>query len=331
MRGSAAALCNPQWRSLMRRIGLLLVLTLLVAPAPVRAQSTTLWGDPDLQGLWNNQTPIQLERPDGLAGKAVFTQEEAVEVEAAALDQLLSLFAPGAPLGAESELSGELTGIWLETASGKIAPGRHTSLVTDPPDGKIPYTPAGKTRWEALPTIDRIIAGGEIGANGPEDRDLAERCLLTDGVLIPNPFYNNHHHIVQTPQHVAILTEMMHEVRIIPLDQPQHAHPNIGQWLGDSRGRWEGQTLVVETTNFNGKRLFRGATEELRLVERFTRLDANTIRYELTVTDPATFARPWTLENSFWKAEGPLYEVACHEGNYGLAGILSGARAEEQR
>jgi hypothetical protein len=126
------------------------------------------------------------------------------------------------------------------------------------------------------------------------------------------------------------VTEMMHEVRIIPLNGRPHVGPRVGMWLGDSRGHWEGRTLVVDTTNFNAKRLFRGATTQLHLVERFTRLDADTIQYRLTVTDPSTYATSWSLENGLRKVSGPMFEVACHEGNYGLAGILSGARAEEK-
>jgi hypothetical protein len=238
---------------------------------------------------------------------------------------LLGLVANAVPL------SGELNGIWLETQTGKVGPGRHTSLIVDPPDGHIPYTPEGRARWYATPSLMGQIMGRPIAANGPEDRSPDERCLLTGGLYIPNPFYNNLHQIVQTQGCVAILTEMMHEMRIIPLDGRPRLNAPIRQWHGDSRGLWEGQTLVVETTNFNDKRRFQGSTSLLRFVERFTRLDADTITYQLTVTDPATFTRPWTLENGLHRAHGQLYEVACHEGNYGLAGILSGARAQEKR
>jgi hypothetical protein len=297
----------------------------LVSAIPARAQTLTPWGDPDLQGVWTTQTPVPLERPQALAGKAFFTNEEAAAFEKTALERLLGLAA------AEVPLSGELNAVWLETSQGKVLPSRRTSLVVDPPDGKIPYTTGGRQRWDAVPSTERIIAGKPLAANGPEDRTEAERCLTTGGLFVPNPFYNNYHQIVQTEGYVAILTEMMHEVRIIPLDGRPHVGAGIRQWLGDSRGRWEGGTLVVETTNFNDKKLFRGATTHLRLVERFTRRDADTIEYRLTVSDPATFETPWTLENALRKADGVLYEVACHEGNYGLAGILSGARAEERR
>ena len=297
----------------------------MVLASSVAGAQTTPWGDPDLQGVWTNQTPIPLERPAPLGSKAVYTKEEAEEFERTSLPRLLSFLAPGVPT------SGELNEIWLETQGGKVPPGRRTSLVADPADGKIPYTPEGRKRWESVPSLEGEREGRPVGASRAEDRALEERCITTGGVFLPNPFYNNYHRIVQAPGYVVIVTELMHEVRVIPLDRRPPIDGAIRQWLGDSRGRWEGQTLVVETANFNDKRLFRGATKELRLVERFTRHDAGTIRYQLTVTDPATFSRPWTLENALWRTDDELYEVACHEGNTGLANILSGARAEERR
>jgi hypothetical protein len=273
-----------------------------------------------MQGIWSNQTPTPLERPQALAGKTTLTEQEAAEFEKTSLERLLSVFAREVPI------SGELNGIWLETAKGKVPPGRSTSLIVDPPDGKVPYTPEGKKRWDAVPKI-----GAPMRANTPEDRTLAERCITSDGLLLPNPFYNNYFEIVQAPGHVAIVTEMMHETRIIPLDPRQRVGAAVRMWTGDSRGWWEGQTLIVETTNFNDRKLFQGASGDLRTVERFTRLDADTIEYRLTVTDPATFARPWTLVNALRRADGGMYEVGCHEGNIGLRGILAGARAQEAK
>src|SRR5688500_1416749 len=162
--------------------------------ATARAQ-TTPWGDPDLQGVWTNQTPIPLERPDALAGKRFFTAEEAEKIEATALQRLLEVFADAVPL------SGELSEIWLETQHGKVPSSRSTSLIVDPIDGKVPYTPEGKKRWDAVPKL-----GMELGADRPEDRNQAERCLTTDGLFIPNPFYNNYFQIVQAPGYVAIVT-----------------------------------------------------------------------------------------------------------------------------
>jgi hypothetical protein len=290
----------------------------LMGASPAVAQDRTPWGDPDLQGVWSNQTPIPIERPDELKDKRVFTAEEAARIEQNALPDLLRRVAPEIPL------SGELNDIWLEAQHGRVSLSRSTSLVVQPADGKIPYTKAGKARWDALPVIGR-----RLGADRPEDRTQAERCLTTDGLLIPNPFYNNYHQIVQAPGYVVIITEMMHEARVIPLDGRPHVGAGVRSWLGDSRGRWEGRTLVVETTNFNERRQFRGATGQLRLVERFTRIDADTIDYRLTVSDPATFDGPWTIENALRRGRGDLYEVACHEGNIGLAGILRGARVAE--
>jgi hypothetical protein len=270
--------------------------------------------------VWTNQTPVPLERPDALGGKRVFTQEEAERFERTAVQRLRQF------VGADgAALSGELSEVWLETQHGRVPPGRSTSLIIDPPDGKVPFTPEGRTRWDAVPKPLQAR-----GADRPEDRDQAERCITTGGVMVPNPFYNNYHRIVQTPEYVVILTEMMHEARVIPLDGRPHAGPGVRLWLGDSRGRWEGRTLVVETTNFNDRRLFQGATATMRTVERFTPLDDDTIGYRVTVTDPATFTQPWTIEHALRRAEGRLYEVGCHEGNYGLRGILAGARAEEQ-
>jgi hypothetical protein len=303
----------------MHRFVLCLVALLSTATA-VSAQHKTPWGDPDLQGVWSNQSPTPLERPAAFAEKATLTEAEAAEFERTSLQRLLTTFAREVPI------SGELNEIWLETAKGKVPPNRSTSLIVDPPDGKIPFTPEGKKRWDAKPKI-----GQPMAANQPADRTEAERCLTTDGLLVPNPFYNNYFEIVQGPGHVAIVTEMMHEHRVIPIGRRPHVGPGVQMWVGDSRGWWEGQTLVVETTNFNDKKLFFGATTQLHLVERFTRLDADTIEYRLTVTDPATFTRPWTLVNGLRRGEGGIYEVGCHEGNIGLRGILAGARAQEAK
>jgi hypothetical protein len=305
----------------MRPFSFSVLVMLLSASVFLNAQTRTPWGDPDIQGVWSNQSPTPLERPDALAAKKTLTAEEAAEFEKTSLERLLKGFAREVPI------SGELNGIWLETLDGKVPPNRSTSLVIDPPDGKVPYTAEGRKRWDATPKI----GGAALRADVPADRAQAERCITTDGLFLPNPFYNNYHQIIQAPGYVAILTEMMHEARIIPISQRPHVGSDVRMWMGDSRGRWEGATLVVETTNFNAGKLFRGATEKMHLVERFTRLDNDTIEYRLTVTDPATFSRPWTLENGLRKANGALYEVACHEGNYGLRGILAGARAEEQR
>jgi hypothetical protein len=295
-------------------IGMLLV---LVEPGQAQTGPRTPWGDPDLQGLWNNATVAPMERPPALANKPFWTEAEAVDVEKNGLQTLLKAVAIEVPV------SGELNEIWLEP--GKVLRNRNTSMVIDPPDGRIPYTPEGRKRWNAERTL-----GKPLTANGPEDRALIERCLQVDPILLPNPFYNNNHQIVQTRDYVVILSEVVHQARIIPLAGRSHVDGRVPQWLGNSRGRWEGQTLVVETTNFREQGLFRGATAALRLEERFTRVDAATIDYEVKVTDPATFTQPWTAISTLRATAGPLYEYGCHEGNYSMPGILRGARVKEQ-
>ncbi len=300
-------------------------LALLVVPVAVIAQ-TTSWGDPDLQGIWSNQTPVPLERPAALADKPYYTAEEAADVEKNALQRVLTNVAAQIPT------SGEFNEIWLESGKGKVNRALRTSLIVDPPDGRIPFTAEGRARWAATPdlTTERIT-GKALGTDRPEDRALQERCITSDTMFVPNAFYNNYHRIVQGPGYVVIISENMHDARVVPLDRRPHLDQNIRQWLGDSRGWWEGTTLVVETTNFNDKRRFQGSTKDLRLVERFTRVDRDTITYGLTVTDSNTYSKPWTLENILWRSNEQMFEAACHEGNYGLANILSGARAAEKR
>ena len=308
----------------MRAPRLLLALALL-ASADAFAQ-TTPWGDPDLQGVWSNLTPVPLERPAALANKPFFTEAEAAEAERNALATTLKNVAP------QVATSGEFNEIWLESGKGRVPRNRSTSLVIDPPDGRIPYTPEGRARWEETPhlTTERIT-GHTLRADTWEDRALQERCITSDTAFYANGFYNNYMQIVQAPGTIVIRLESMHDARVIPLDGRPPLSASIAQWTGDSRGRWEGNTLVVETTNFNSRRRFHGATENLKLVERFTRVDNDTIDYRLTVSDPQTFTQPWTLENSLWRTDEEIYEGGCHEGNIGLAGILAGARAQEKK
>jgi hypothetical protein len=301
----------------MRSVVVVGMVLALVAAGRAQSPSRTPWGDPDLQGLWSNATVAPLERPAMLANKPFWTEAEAAEVEKNGLQTLLKAVA------AEVPVSGELNETWLEV--GKVLRNRNTSMVIDPPDGRIPYTPDGKKRWDAQPTL-----GKRLTADAPEERALIERCIQVDPVLLPNPFYNNHHQIVQAPGYVMILSEVIHQARIIPLDGRPRVDPHLTQWFGDPRGHWEGQTLVVETTNFREQGLFRGATAALRLEERFTRVDAATIDYELKVTDPATFTQPWTAVSTLRATAGPLFEYGCHEGNYSMPAILRGARVEEK-
>jgi len=308
----------------VRLIAATIALAVLVT-ADVAAAQTTPWGDPDLQGVWSKQTPVPLERPAALANKPFFTAEEAAAVEKNALASVLKTVA------AEIATSGEFNEVWLESEKGRVHRNRSTALVVDPPDGKIPFTPEGRARWASTPNLaTERMTGKTLGAATWEDRALQERCIVSDVMYFPNAFYNNYQQIVQAPGYVVIVTESMHDARVVPLDRRPHVGANVRSWLGDSRGWWEGKTLVVETTNFNDKRLFQGSTRDVRLVERFTRVDKDTIDYQLTVTDPRAYAKPWTLQNMMWRSDEPMFEAACHEGNIGLASILSGARAAEK-
>ena len=289
----------------------------------------TAYGDPDIQGIWSNASIIPLERPKELEGKQFFTPEDMASYEAKVF-QRSSRERPQ-PAGQV----GTYNDFWWD-ADSKRAPNFHTSLIVDPPDGKVPrLTAEAQQRVDA----DRAYAR-EHPADGPEDRPLMERCLLfpmTGPPMLPS-FYDNHQYgpltvnyqIVQAPGYVTILVEVNHDMRIIPLDDRPHLPRNLRQWMGDSRGHWEGNTLVVDTTNFTASTKFRGADENLHLTEHFTRTGPDILLYEFTVNDPTAFMKPWKGEVPMIASQGPLFEHACHEGNYGLAGILSGARAEEK-
>ena len=292
----------------------------LVAPAPGAAQETesaprTPWGHPDLQGAWTNTTTTPLERPADLEGREFLTQEEWAERN------------PGS--GVSSYDSGAYNDHWLEKGDLSM----RTSLVIDPPNGKLP--PLTPTEEQRVSARAEAADGGGPPASW-HDFNAYDRCITRGlpGAMMPG-FYNHNYHIVQTPDHVAILVEMVHEARIIPLDGRPRVS-GIRQWLGDSRGRWEGDTLVVETTNFAGKVTARGLTafgggERLTVVERFTRVDADTIDYQVTITDPDIWSAPWTASIPMSAMEGDLYEYACHEGNYAMTNMLAGARAEDGR
>ena len=307
-------------------IGVLLAVTAVSGQTPGRrALFRTPWGDPDLQGLWTNATITPFERPGTMSGKPVLTEQEAAEFERATLQ---ARDADNRAGGTAADLGRAYNQFWYDRGT-KVVATRRTSLVVDPPDGRVPsLTPSAQQRADA-----RIAARQRSPADGPEDRSLAERCILwpTAGPPMIPGGYNNNYQILQTPGYVVILIEMIHDVRVIPLDGRPHAPSSIRQWMGDSRGRWDGNTLVVTTTNFTGKTNFRGSSEHLRLVERFTRVDRDTIDYAFTIDDPEAFTKPWTAAIPMSKTEGPIFEYACHEGNYGMTNLLSGARAEESR
>jgi hypothetical protein len=287
-------------------------------------------GQPDLQGIWSYATLTPLERPSNLAGKEFFTEKEAADYEK---DLLTKGNRDRRDGGIEADVSRAYNELWYDSGS-HVVKTRRTSLVIDPPDGRIPaLTPAAQQR-EAARAQDRRNRGGDP-ADSWEDRNLGERCI-TRGAPKLSGGYNNNVQIFQAPGYVAIQQEMIHETRIIPLDQRPHLPSNIRLWLGDSRGHWEGNTLVVDTTNYTGKIISnsfnccRGSGENLHVIERFTRLDADTIDYQFTVDDPSTYTKPWTVSLPMSKTDGPLYEYACHEGNYGMENLLKGARALEK-
>jgi hypothetical protein len=276
----------------------------------------TPWGHPDLEGVYSNSTIVPLERPAEFAGRAELTD---AEVKARFEKHRSNLFTPRAGD------TGFYNEFWWEW--GKDV--KRTSLIIDPPDGKLPLTPQGLERGKLA--MRRIFGRPD----GPEDLNVFDRCITRSlpGAMMPG-FYSHYYQFLQTPDYVVILMELIHDVRVIPLTNRPHIDPKIGQWLGDSRGRWEGDTLVVETTNLNDKVNERGATlfgagAELRLVERFTRTAEDTIDYQFTVHAPSSFTKPWTASIPFWKTDLQVFEYACHEGNYAMPHSLSGARAED--
>jgi hypothetical protein len=288
----------------------------------------TTWGDPDLQGLWSNATLTPLQRAPELAAKPFFTPDEAAAFDKQRVVQTNAdrPLRPG-DVGAYNDA-------FFERGTHGVR-SRRTSLVVDPPDGRIPpLTPAAQER-----VTMRELDAARKPADGPEDRWLTERCILFGATvpMLPEP-YNNNYRIIQSPGYVVILVEMNHDARIIPLDARRRLSSPVRQWTGDSRGHWEGDTLVVESANFKfnaqsrfGVGYLNGASDgNLRVVERFTRTEANTLLYRATVDDPTVFTSAWTIELPMEKTAGPIFEVACHEGNYGMANILSGHRAEER-
>ena len=321
-----------------------LALVLLV-PAAASGQTAaaggeafrTPWGDPDLQGTWTNTTTTPLQRPTDLADKEFLTTEEhAVRDQQVALsvdlDNRYRPTATGTPVSV-----GAYNNYWMERGTLST----RTSLIVDPPDGRLPpMTP----EEQALQSRGHVSTFASSRFDSVKDFNALDRCISRGmpGAMMPG-FYNHNYQILQTPDHVVIFVEMVHDARIIPLDGRSRPPASVRQWMGDSRGRWEGNTLVVESTNFadkvNGRQelghtqgggtVF-GGDENLRLVERFTRLSDDTIDYEFTVVDPTVWEAPWTVSLPMTAIDGPLFEYACHEGNYALTNILAGARAEER-
>ena len=313
-----------------------------VAKSKTWTPSRTADGHPDLQGTWSNGTITPLERPDGAS--LVLTKADAERLEKGLADRSKQLDQPSSPdrpappkggdgsTGAAGNVGG-YNNFWLEPGDrvAVVNGDYRSSLIVDPPDGKIPPITADARQRNAA----RLAAmRGRGQYDHPELRPLGERCLMSFGSnagppMLPNYFYNNNYQIVQTKDHVMILVEMVHDVRVIRMGG-EHAPRHLRPWMGDSIGRWEGDTLVVETTNFHPLQVFRGASENLKVTERFTRTGPETILYKFTIDDPTTFTRPWSGEVPFTRTNELIYEYACHEGNYALSNILSGERARER-
>ena len=283
-------------------------------------------GRPDLQGVWDFGSVTPLQRPPELAGKEFLTDEDVSALEGQAAGRVDRPPRQGDP--------GTYNRFWFADGT-KVVGTRRTSLIVDPPNGQLPsYTPEGEARIAAREEARRRNAG-------PEDRDVDERCILgfTSGPPMLPGAYNNLMQLFQIPGQVAILNEMVHDVRLIPLDDRPALSSQIRQWMGASRARWEGDTLVVETLNFMdlgtghpapNMELLEALGPHLHLVERFSRLDADTLLYQFTINDPTAWTKPWSAEMTMTKTEDALYEYACHEGNYGLFNILAGAQAAER-
>jgi len=307
------------------------------------AAPQTPWGTPDLQGVWDFRTITPMERPEERADQSFLTEEEVANLEQEATsrnERLLNRQALRTEVGAsvdsgEEGAPGAYNNFWLDRGT-RVIGTRRTSLITDPPNGRIPpRTPDGERRLEAY-----LEAGSERGtergqADSWEDLNIYTRCILgfNAGPPMEPHAYNNHMQLFQTPNYVVIFNEMVHDARIIPVSADGNVPDTIHQWKGTSRGHWEGDTFVVETTNLYGLNSFTGrnaATQDMHIIERFTRTDSETLSYQFTVEDPATWTRPWTAEIPMARSDDQLWEFACHEGNYGIEGILAGHRAQER-
>jgi len=282
-------------------------------------------GSPDLQGYWTNNSYTPLERPQGVE-KEFYTLEELRAVEKKNAEREEEQTTPGTV----ADVHYDFTQFGLDRSQSRLTDNLRTSVITNPENGKLPpITAEGQKR-----AADRAAERKKQGATYDQVQNIAigSRCVYTNaGPPMMPPGYNPAYQIIQSPGYVMILIEQLHETRVVPTDGRPHAPSGVRSWLGDPKGHWEGDTLVVETTNFNDKVAFRGASENMKVTERFTRLSDDQIRYEFTVDDPSTWERAWKGEMPFVKIGGPIFEAACHEGNYGIANTLAGARKEEKR
>ena len=322
-----------------------LVLAQTAAPAPAKrpqaaAKTTktwtatkTPWGDPDLQGVWNDATSTPLQRPAG-KGEAVLNEEQADQFAEQLANDLTRDRRDGGP---EIDVNRAYNEHWMDARRLKITNDRRTSLIVDPPDGRMPPTvPISPERQKIR--AERAAAAARFNAGMPDvatELSLPIRCIIrTDSPPYLPTIYNNDFQIYQSPGYVVIAPEMIHSARIIPLDGRPHIGPTLKQWLGDTRGHFEGNTLVLETTNFrNDDTVYQGANPETyKITERFTRVADDTINYEFTISDPTTWTKPWTAVIPWTKIDPKeqMYEYMCHEDNFDIVHLLTGARAREK-
>lgn len=324
-------------------IGLAVVLGVALLPALVTAQSSESgspprlpWGAPDLQGIWDFRTITPLQRPEDQE-EEFLSVEEAASAEQAAVDRAVELWEADSRRTEAGGSVGGYNNFWMDQGTKPIET-RRTSLIVDPANGRFPaLSVEGQQRADA-----RRAYLEDHPADSYLDRNTSDRCIVgfNAGPPITPLAYNQNMQFFQTPDYVVVYTEMVHTPRIVPLDGRSMIDDDIRLWTGDSRGYWEGDTLVIETENFNAERRWiplgsggsgAGASENMHLVERFTRVDADTLEYTFTVTDPETWSRPWTSSQPMVRTDSPLFEYACHEGNYSMEGILGGTRAEEAK
>jgi hypothetical protein len=291
-----------------------------------------MWAQTSLEGIWNSASLTPFQRPVELGNKEFYTEQEAAAYEKSKAQEVNRDRRDG---GQEADIARAYNELFFDRGT-KLARSRRTSMIIDPPNGRVPpMTTEARKKFQAIQEKFAVHP-----ADGPEDRPLPDRCLMfsqSGPPMIPGN-YNDLYQIVQTPDSISILAEMGNQVRVIPLDGRPHLPRSVAQWMGDSRGHWEGNTLVVETLNFrhNDRSRFGvqydGMTDEnLRITEWFTRTSPDSMLYRATIDDPTVYTKPWTMEVSLEKSDGPVFEYACHEGNYGLAGVLAGERAQERR
>ena len=323
-------------RHLVTACALLAIVALASAPAGAQT-SRTAWGDPDLQGIWDFRTITPLERPEDLGDKAFLTLEEAAAAEQEAIEQDLELWEAEARRTEAGGDVGAYNNFWMDRGTTPIET-RRTSLIVYPPNGRFPELSEVGAERAAV----RRAHLDAHPADSYTDRNTSDRCIVgfNAGPPITPLAYNQNMQLFQTPDHAVIYTEMVHTPRIVPLDGRTPLDPNIRLWSGDSRGRWEGDTLVIETANFKPERAWipltsggsgMASSRNMTLVERFTRIDEDTLEYTFTVTDPDTWATDWTVSMPMKRTDDTLFEYACHEGNYSMEGILSGHRADDRR